>query len=318
VAVDLDRNIVVTGACEKWHDYNENKQKDPKELNYDYYTIKYNPNGKELWSKACDSEDDDDQAFAVAVDSEGNVIVTGSSSDGKTLNYCTIKYDKNGNELWSKTYDGGDADCANGVAVDSQDNIIVTGYSSDGKTLNYCTINYKKDGTEVWNEPLIYDGGYDDGALEVAVDSADNIVVTGGSSDGLTSNYYTIKYDQNGNVFTGWPVTYDSGYDDTAFGLAIDFKGNKGNIIVVTGSYSMPPPKGDLLGTWNSYTTCGYNPAGTGITNGWPAIYYDGNDQECAYDVAIDSKGNVIVTGKVFDGDTWNYYTIKYRIAAVP
>lgn len=311
VAVDSGDNIVVTGAYEKWQDYNDNGEEDPGEVNYDYWTMKYDAAGNELWGKTYDSEHGDDQAFAVAVDSQDNMVVTGYSSDGSTDNYYTIKYNPDGRKLWSKTYDGGDVDHANSVAVDSEDNVIVTGYSSDGETLNYCTVKYDKDSTEVWDEPVTYDGGYEDGALEVVVDSEDNIVVTGGSSDGTISNYYTVKYAPNGNIFTGWPVTYDSGYKDTAFGAAVDSEDN----IIVTGSYSIPPPEGSWFPIWNRYHTIKYNPSGAEITNGWPAIY-DGDDEEVVYDVAVDSDGNVIVTGKAFDGATWNYYTIKYGVAA--
>ena len=97
----------------------------------------------ELWHKAYDSGYGD-CAHDVAVDSEDNVIVTGyTTNETGNTNYYTIKYDKDGNEIWSKSYDGGNNDEAYSVAVDSEDNIIVTGYSSDGSTYNYYTIKYE-------------------------------------------------------------------------------------------------------------------------------------------------------------------------------
>jgi len=99
VAVDGEGNIIVTGASEIWHDYNENGEQDEEEVNYDYYTIKYDSNGNEQWHAIYDGEARD-EPFAMAVDSDGNVIVTGRSFNGTDYDYCTIKYDPEGGEAW--------------------------------------------------------------------------------------------------------------------------------------------------------------------------------------------------------------------------
>jgi WD40 repeat protein len=96
VAVDSEDNVIVTG----WSD-------DGTANGYNYYTVKYDKNGIEQWSKTYDFCGDHDMAFDVAVDSEDNVIVTGASLKW-TYDYYTIKYDKNdGHEIWSQRYDGG-------------------------------------------------------------------------------------------------------------------------------------------------------------------------------------------------------------------
>ena len=45
---------------------------------------------------------------------------------------------------------------------------------------------------EIWHRT--YDGGNDDEAYGVAVDSGDNITVTGRSNSGVNYDYYIIKY----------------------------------------------------------------------------------------------------------------------------
>ena len=58
----------------------------------DYYLIKYDSNGNELWKRNYDSGGDD-IAYGVSIDSQDNIIVTGQASDC----YYTIKYEKKGN-----------------------------------------------------------------------------------------------------------------------------------------------------------------------------------------------------------------------------
>jgi uncharacterized delta-60 repeat protein len=180
VAVDSNDNIIVTGSSENATGTGT----------FDYYTIKYDPNGTEMWNSTYDGGGDEG-ALGAATDSEDNIIVTGTSeSEGD--GYYTIKYYPNGTELWSRSDDVGYDDWPYGVATDSEDNIIVTGYFNNTWTYNYYTIKYDPHGMTLWH--ATYDGGDEDYAYGVAVDSNDNIIVTGRSNDGSTDNYYTIKY----------------------------------------------------------------------------------------------------------------------------
>ena len=76
----------------------------------------------------------DDQAMAVAVDTSGNVYVTGFCFDSTTRHdYCTIKYLPNGDTAWLRTYNGpgGFGDYAYGIAVDSFGNVYVSDGNND-------------------------------------------------------------------------------------------------------------------------------------------------------------------------------------------
>jgi len=75
---------------------------------------------------------------------------------------------------------------------------------------------------EIWNRS---DGDVKtDIAYGVAVDSNNNVIVTGGSYLGENYDYYTIKYDPNGNVI--WNRTYDGESQDHARGVAVDSNNN--------------------------------------------------------------------------------------------
>ncbi|MCK4723866.1 MAG: hypothetical protein KAT75_11195, partial [Dehalococcoidia bacterium] len=206
---------------------------------------------------------------------------------------CTIKYDRNGNQIWSRIYDSGRDDEAYDVAVDSLDNIIVTGYITNANE-DFCTIKYDRNGNQIWSR--IYDSGITDWAWGVAVDSHDNVIVTGQRRDGVGSNYYTIKYNTDGNEI--WSQDHDVGMCEV-FDVAVDSQDN----VIVTGQCGFPSGK---------YHTIKYDKDGNRL---WVAIYGIPGDNE-GKAVAVDSQDNVIVTGISGPQINWGYLfgwcTIKY------
>ena len=121
---------------------------------YDDATIKYDTLGNELWVARYDGQASAyDLASAIALDSVGNVFVTGfSSGAGTNFDYATIKYDSNGNQVWVGRYDGPGhmGDYATAIALDSSGNVHVTGRSVDGtgNWSDYATIRYSPDGVQ--------------------------------------------------------------------------------------------------------------------------------------------------------------------------
>ncbi|MCK4427099.1 MAG: hypothetical protein KAW16_01295 [candidate division Zixibacteria bacterium] len=102
IALDASGNVYVTGPSVG------------SGTSYDYATIKYDPDGNELWVRRYNGPGNDiDDARAIAVDDSGAVYVTGQSvGSGTSYDYATIKYvgvplcgDVNGNGM----VDGGDA-----------------------------------------------------------------------------------------------------------------------------------------------------------------------------------------------------------------
>jgi len=322
LAVDDAGNAYVTG--ESWGG---------TEPGIDYATVKYDPNGDELWAARYNGPDNSgDFAYAVVVDASGSVYVTGGSFG----DYCTIKYNANGNELWVARYDSSDGDTAYALAVDDSGNVYVTGgssgdyctikYDTDGNELwvarctgagtayalviddsgnihitgtDYITVKYDSDGIEQWVASYSVPGSLADSARDLAVDASGNVYVTGESAD----DYCTIKYDANGTEL--WLARHEGHSDgyDSAFALAVDASGS----VYVTG-YSNAGAE-----TCNNYTTVKYAADGS---EQWVA-HYDGpvsgggDDYDSACDVAVDESGNVYVTGTSADTED-DCVTIKY------
>ncbi len=274
----------------------------PDLWNLDYATIKYDSRGNELWvARYNGSGNNIDDARALAVDDAGNVYVTGGSrgdrGNGIREDYVTIKYDGNGKELWVARYTGpGDGDnTATALGVDGEGNVYVTGQSNSQRgDLDFATVKYDRGGRELWVARYNGPGNNVDGADALVVDSEGNVYVTGNSrGDKGHDDYATIKYDTNGNQL--WVARYDDG-SPTA--LAVDNAGN----VYVTGFIRA---NNDL----NGYLTIKYDNAGNQL---WTAAYnFPGSGDHVAYGIAVDSEGNVCVTGRSF-GEKYDYATVKY------
>ncbi|MFH0867189.1 MAG: SBBP repeat-containing protein [Bacteroidota bacterium] len=275
IAIDHADNIYVTGYSSRGTDE-------------DYLTIKYDSDGNTIWQKISDSSGNEG-GYSIAVDDTSNVYVTGASNG----NYLTTKHDPNGNILWSKWYNSGGYDEGHGIAVDSCGCVYVTGSSQNGPMWDYLTIKYDSNGNNVWQKAHTGSSApYGGGAI--AVDSCDNVYVTG------TSNYncLTIKYNPNGNIV--WQKEYDNGNYNYGKDITIDSSRD----VYVAGYFH-----NNISGS-DYYLIMKYNYNGDII---WQETYNIGTDGAC-YGMAIDDTGNVYITGRFHNGI--NYYdclTIKYR-----
>ncbi|MHC4510578.1 MAG: SBBP repeat-containing protein [Planctomycetota bacterium] len=298
----------------------------------DYTTIKYDRDGNALWVATYDGPGHHhDSARAIALDTAGNVYVTGYSyADNLTReDYATVKYDALGNEVWVARYIGPATppysayDAAEAIAVDETGHVYVTGYSdTPGTGYDYTTIEYDAQGIEQWVARYNGTGDNRDYAQAIAVDASGRVYVTGYSQNLWTGqDYTTIKYDGNGREL--WAATFDGGayHNDRARDIKLDRNG----CVYVTGySYG--------YGTQYDCATVKYDAAGNEL---W-VMTYDGpaapgtdelltspgeteNDCDYAYAVTVDSPGNVYITGGSFgNGSRYDYATVKYSQEDTP
>jgi len=133
-----------------------------------------------------------------------------------------------------------------------------------------------------------YDQSSVDVARAVAVDSQDNVIVTGRCRLGW-DHFCTVKFDPQGRVL--WAREYARGTGERASGVAVDSRDN-----VIVAGYSVM--------SGYIYHLIKYDPTGREL---WSRIYSGGEfGRACA--VAVDPQDNIIVTG-LSDSD---FYTLKY------
>lgn len=214
--------------------------------NTDAFLVKYDSNGNAVWARRAGGLAGA-YASSVAVDNEGNALITGTFSDIATFgsviligsaipNTFVAKCDSQGNFLWATRLSSGQvlSDIGNGrnntIATDARGNVYVGGgYYTTSFPGSGFIAKLDPSGTVVWNKPVA-------GAVSsIAADSLGNIFF-GGSFDGSIAldgqsvataggiDTFVYKLAPNGTAI--WAKRAGFVFDDIGNGLAVDAAGN--------------------------------------------------------------------------------------------
>jgi len=309
----------------------------------DAFVAKVNADGTGLAYAGYIGGSRDDYGYGIAVDGAGNAYVTGwTASDETTFpvrggpdltfngegDVYVAKVKADGTGLVYAGYIGGSGgETGSGIAVDNAGNTYIMGYTLSGEVtfpvvsgpdLAYnggyndaFVAKVKADGTGLVYAGYIGGSSYDYGT-GIAVDSTGNAYVTGytqstemtfpvGGGPDLTYNggYYDafvakVKADGTGLDYAGY--IGGSGMD-SGQGIAVDSTGN----IYVTGQIDSTEATFPAVGgpdlTYNGSTdafVAKVNATGTGLVY---AGYIGGSGMDYGTGIAVDSMGNIYVTG---------------------
>ena len=271
---------------------------------YDYLVIKYGPNGGQKWVRRYDGPAHRfDATHAVAVDALGNVYVTGvSTGSGGGEDFATVKFDASGTQKWVQRYSNGAyRDEANGIAIDTAGNVIVVGVSGAQNSGNdIVTIKYGPDGTVAWVKRYNGPASEADVGIAVAVDSENNVYVTGPSIGEETEwDICTIKYSPAGAQL--WVKRWDGPKSkaDGSTDIAIDDEDRA----YVTGYTYRNSEDSDFV-------TIAYSK--NGVIR-WEDRY-DGPGEgfDVAWAIAIDGNGVYVAGSSQGEGTGYDYCIIRY------
>lgn len=280
-----------------------------------FCTIKYDAAGNKVWVKTFNGPNSDtDEPTAIAGDGSGNIYVAGRSKNANNdYDMFLIKYNANGDTLWTRNYDGGinGDDVANDMVVDGSGNVYLTGVTDDDATLlvnnDYLTVKYSSAGALLWATSYNSNSGGDDKAYAIALDNSGNALVTGKIWNGTDYDIQTNKYSSVSGTETVF-ATYASNLgDDVPARIKLD---NNGNVIVGATS-----DREVSASTNRDYLIIQYNSTGT---QQWAQLYNGiatGDDD--LNDLEIDANNNIYVTGSSdldsSASDNLDYVTIKYN-----
>ncbi len=196
VAFDASGNVYVVGDTSSSVDFGGGVK--TAAGNYDVFVAKYDAAGNYVWAKVF-GDADAQHAEGIAVDSGGDVVITGSfqgSVDfgGGALQSAgqqdifVAKLDASGNHVWSKRFGDSDSQEGRSIAVDASGNVLVAGKfqgsvdfgggakQSAGRTDAY-VVKLDASGHHVWSKRF-GDGSFQS-ALGVAADADGNIILSG-------------------------------------------------------------------------------------------------------------------------------------------
>ncbi|MFP4121328.1 SBBP repeat-containing protein [Coleofasciculus sp.] len=256
----------------------------------------------------------EDWARDVAVDSAGNVYVTGSAGgsftgsnhrDGSWI----AKYDSTGQQQWLKQFS---LDNSRSIVLDQDGNIYLAGGEKNAWLAKFDT-----NGKQKWLERLSVPGT--DIFSSIAVDNSGGLYVTGftegslGSSNAGRHDAWIAKYDTNGDPVYNygkqlWIRQLGSSSNDRAWGIATDSLGN----IYITGETdgSLPGTSSLNGGAWIAkYDRDGNRKWTKQLDNtesyklSLSATSRSPRDLETNIGKTIGSGKNFRVTGRVYDPD---------------
>ena len=221
VVVESEGSIFVVG----WTASRGRGEEDALLLKYDQY-------GDLLWAKTW-GEFNHDFASAIDISDDNYVYVTGwtnSFVDKEFRDIFLLKYDYDGNLLWSTLWSGNSWDFARGVAVSENGDIYVCGYTQSytNRGFDILLIKYDSNGNVVSN--VIWGGNFDDFCYDIEIHN-EYVYLTGytenaesGKTDGVI-----LKFSTNSDFI--WAKTWGDQYPDFFHGLDV----SNNDFIYVTG-----------------------------------------------------------------------------------
>ena len=206
----------------------------------DLVLAKYDSAGNRVWSRVLGAADSAEGA-GIAVDADGNVVVTGKVSGGLGdttdiggTDSIAVKYNAAGVEQWTRRFGGTGDDKANAVAVGADGTVYVAGKAAsafgDDPHAGGLSDGYLRaigaDGTTLWTR-RIGDAG-DESVSAIAIADDGNILVASNEGGAAVLRKFDAADDTSAAI---WEQSLGNLDDGSIGGLAVD-----GTDIYLTGA----------------------------------------------------------------------------------
>ncbi len=287
ITSDIENNIILTGYTTSFGMGDK-----------DVVLVKFDNSGLQMWNKTWGGSDID-EAFDVITDDYCNIYVAGRTNNlgAGSADVIFLKYSKNGDLLWNKTWGGTNDDIANAINIDEKGNIYITGktrsYGSGGFDVFLLKYNISGD----FKYSKYWGAEYDDVAVSLDFDSGNNIYIAGNRQNMII----LLKYNEIGTLLK----TYVFGqYDGNWY--CYDLKISFNDRIILVGSQNSYGQGG------NDVIIYAFN---TNLDRAWDHSW-GGSGDDIAYAIEIDRTGNIYVAGKTnsFGSGNYDYFLLYYDI----
>jgi uncharacterized delta-60 repeat protein len=328
VALQADGKIVAAGYSNKRSLSDE-----------DFALTRYNPNGSLDTTFSGDGRlvtnfGGVERAWAIAVQSDGKIVVTGSTCN-PTTQLCDLalaRYNTNGTLDTTFSGDGkqitdfggGSNGTLGGLVIQADGKILVAGYMGTATDFNFAVYRYLSNGS--LDPSFSGDGkasfgfgsGRQDAATALAIQPDGKIVVAGYSGDmnGENHNFAIARLNANGSLdatFSGdGRQGTDFGGDDFAYGLALQ---PDGKMVIVGQKFDFTNDKypsaiarynsdGTLDDTFGQLLASGKR-SGKRVYGILPGAF------SFAADVAVQLDGKIVVAGATDAGGLFNFALVR-------
>ncbi|MEJ2290610.1 MAG: SBBP repeat-containing protein [Deinococcales bacterium] len=208
----------------------------------DLILVKNDPDGNQLWTRQLGTSLDD-YSGGITTDAAGNTTVVGDTAGifpGQTsaggTDIVLVKYDPNGNQLWTRQFGSAGNDIAGDVTTDAAGNTILVGFTYGelpGQTgaggTDIILAKYDPNGNQLWTRQ--FGSTSNDYAYGIATDPAGNSTLIGNTLGALPghpsagrADVILAKYDPEGSQL--WTRQFGSASDDYGYGITADAAGN--------------------------------------------------------------------------------------------
>ncbi len=270
----------------------------------DVFLTRISGEGEKIWTRQWGTPGND-QGAGIGLDSEGYIYATGYVAGSLHEQHheggddaFLVKFDGDGNIMWTRQWGTPGNDAGYALAVDSDDNIYVAGRtpgSMDGQphtgNFDLFLTRFNSDGIWIWTRQ--WGTPDEDRALGIATDTEGNIYVTGFTEGSLDGNPARGSRDGILTKFTrfgviSWSRQWGTTGDDRGFGVAVDGAQNACVAGHTEGSLHGQPH----AGSDDIFLVC-HDIAGSLIhTSLWGTAASDK-----AMALAMDRDGNMFLTG---------------------
>ncbi len=190
LAIDANENIIIAASAQVAGD-----------TTYDVIALKYDNGGTQQWATLYNSSGDD-QAAALAVDTDGNAFVAATSdvdpSNAQDLQMMVVKFNTSGSQQWAQPFGATADDHADDIVVNDLGQVCVTGHTNSGSiadpNYNATTVIFSPNGDALWTDTYNAPGDTSDVPARIQLTS-DGFIIGGYTSTTATMrDVMVIKY----------------------------------------------------------------------------------------------------------------------------